>query len=87
MVVWHHPPNGHEIEQTLGDSEGQGSQLCCSPWGHKESDMTEQPNNNNTPLALPGPRPIISPTPVQVGGLDCLSQDPQGGLSPDLLTL
>ena len=46
MVVWHHPPNGHEIEQTLGDSEGQGSQLCCSPWGHKESDMTEQLNNN-----------------------------------------
>ena len=33
----------------LGDSEGQGSQLCCSPWGHKESDMTEQLNNNNRP--------------------------------------
>ena len=44
MVVWHHPPNGHEIEQTLGDSEGQGSQLCCSPWGHKESDTTEHMN-------------------------------------------
>ena len=35
----------HEFEQTLGDSEGQGSLVCCSPWGHKESDTTEQLNN------------------------------------------
>ena len=40
MVGWHHRLNGHEFEQTLGDSEGQGSLACCSPWGHKESDMT-----------------------------------------------
>ena len=32
--------NGHEFEQTPGDSEGQGSLACCSPWGCKESDMT-----------------------------------------------
>ena len=32
MVGWHHRLNGHESEQTLGDSEGQGSLLCCSPW-------------------------------------------------------
>ena len=32
--------NGHEFEQTLGDSEGQGSLACCSPWGRKESNMT-----------------------------------------------
>ena len=32
--------NGHELEQTLRDSEGQGSLMCCSPCGHKESDMT-----------------------------------------------
>ena len=31
---------GHEFEQTLGDGEGQGSLVCCSPWGHKESDRT-----------------------------------------------
>ena len=31
----------HEFEQTLGDSERQGSLACCSPWGHKESDMNE----------------------------------------------
>ena len=40
MVGWHHQLNGHEFEQTLGDSEGQGSLACCSLWGHKESDMT-----------------------------------------------
>ena len=36
--------NGHEFEQTLGDGEGQGSLACCSPWGCKESDMTQQQN-------------------------------------------
>ena len=41
MVGWHHGLNGHEFEQTAGDSEGQDSLACCSPWGHKESDMTE----------------------------------------------
>ena len=35
MVGWHHWLNGHEFEQALGDSEGQGSLVCCSPWGHK----------------------------------------------------
>ena len=38
--------NGHELEQTPDDSEGQGSLVCCSPWGHKESDTTKQLNNN-----------------------------------------
>ena len=46
MVGWHYQPNGHEFEQTLGDGEGQGSLVCCSPWGRKESDTTEQLNNN-----------------------------------------
>ena len=46
MVGWHHQLNGHEFEQTPGDSEGQGSPACCSPWGSKESDMTERLNNN-----------------------------------------
>ena len=40
MVGLPHWLNGHEIEQTLGDSKGQGSPACCSPWGHKELDMT-----------------------------------------------
>ena len=42
MVEWHHQLNGHEIEQTLGDSEGQGSLACCSPWGHKELDLATE---------------------------------------------
>ena len=46
MVGWHHWLNGHEFEQTLGDSEGQGSLVCCSPWGRKESDTTKGLNNN-----------------------------------------
>ena len=41
MVEWHHRLNGHKFEQTLGDSEGQRSLLCCSPWGHKELDTTQ----------------------------------------------
>ena len=38
MIGWHHRLHGHEFEKTLGDSEGQGSRACCSPWRHKESD-------------------------------------------------
>ena len=47
MVEWHHRLNGHEFEHALGDGEGQGSLACCSPWGHKESDMTELLSNSN----------------------------------------
>ena len=44
MVGWLHQLNGHEFEKALGDGEGQGSLACCSPWGHKELDTTEQLN-------------------------------------------
>ena len=40
MVEWHHPLNGHKFEQSLGNSGGQGSPVCCSPWGQKELDTT-----------------------------------------------
>ena len=40
MFGWDYWLNGHEYEHTLGDSQGQGSQVHCSPWGHKELDMT-----------------------------------------------
>ena len=40
MFGWHHWLNGHEFEQILGDGEGQGILMCCSPWGCKESDPT-----------------------------------------------
>ena len=47
MVGWDHRLNGlngHEFEQALGVGDGQGSLECCSPWGRKEWDMTEQLN-------------------------------------------
>ena len=46
MVGWHHRLSGHGFEQAPGVGDGQGSLACCSPWGHKESDTTEQLNNN-----------------------------------------
>ena len=48
MVGWHHQHNRHVFEQIPGDSEGQVSLACCSPWGrHKELDITWRLNNNN----------------------------------------
>ena len=54
MAAWHHQCNGHELGQTLGAGEGQGSLACRSPWGLEEWDTTRQLNNTN-PLfpALP----------------------------------
>ena len=42
IVGWHYRLNGHEFEQALGVGDGQGGLPCCSPWGLKESDVTEQ---------------------------------------------
>ena len=47
-VGWYHQLKGHESEQTTGGSDGQGSLVCCNPWGRKESDMT-QCLNKKTP--------------------------------------
>ena len=44
MVGWYHQLNGHEFEQAPGICDGQGTLVCCSPWGHKELNMTEQLN-------------------------------------------
>ena len=44
MVGWHHRLDGHESEQAPGVGDGRGGLVCCSPWGHKESDMTERLN-------------------------------------------
>ena len=44
MVGWHHRLDGREFEQAEGVGDGQGSLVCCSPWGHKELNMTEQLN-------------------------------------------
>ena len=51
-VRWHHQLNGREFAQTLGDDEGQESLACCSPWGHKESDMTERLNSSLSSFLL-----------------------------------
>ena len=53
MVRWHQWLNGHESEQTPGNSEGQGSLVCCSLWGGQESDMTWRLNSNNLPFESP----------------------------------
>ena len=53
MVGWHHRLSGHEFEQPSGEGEGQRSLACCSPWGCKESDMTEGLNNNNNHRCKP----------------------------------
>ena len=47
VVGWHHQLKGHEFAQTPRDGEEQGRLVCCSPWGHKESDMTERLTNND----------------------------------------
>ena len=47
MVGWHHQLDGHKFEQNPGAGDGQGSLVCCSPWGLKESDSTELLNNSN----------------------------------------
>ena len=44
VVGWHHRLNGQDFEQAPGVDDGQGSLVCYSPWGHKESDKTEQLN-------------------------------------------
>ena len=48
MVGWHHQLDEHKCEQALGVGDGQGSLACCSSWGHKESDTTEQPNRTGS---------------------------------------
>ena len=56
---WHHQHNRQELEQTLRDSEGQGSLVYCSPWGCKEFDMTLQLNKNTFKSLLRGQITIL----------------------------
>ena len=58
MVEWHHQLDGHEFERALGVDDGQGGLACCSPWGHKESYMTEQLNGTE-PKLQSGPISVI----------------------------
>ena len=52
IIGGRHQLNGHEFEKTLGDSEGQGSLVCCSLWGRKELDTTWQVKHNNNIIHL-----------------------------------
>ena len=52
MAGWHHQLNAHELGQTPGDGEGQGSLACCGPWGHEELDITWRLNNNKLVFIL-----------------------------------
>ena len=54
MAGWHHRLDGHEFEQVPGIGDGQGSLACCSPWGCKELDMTEQLNCSISQLVTRG---------------------------------
>ena len=83
MVGWYHWLNGQESEQAPGDGAGQGSLVCCSPWGCKELDMTEQ-LNNRPPKACWSWRTHFqddSLTRLLAGGLSSLLCGPLHGLS------
>ena len=62
MVGWYHWLDGHEFEQAPGVGGGQGSLACCSPWGHKESDMTERLNWTEVTTGEPCANPCCQAT-------------------------
>ena len=59
MVGWHHRLDGHEFEQALGVGDGQGSLACCSPWGCKELDTSEQLNRPSWKRLEKDPFPLL----------------------------
>ena len=59
LIGWHHRLNGHEFEQALGDGEGQGNLVCCSPCGCKESELTERLYNKDLTTGPPGNSPSV----------------------------
>ena len=70
MVGWHHRHDGHEFEQAPGVGDGQGSLVCCSPWGRKELDTTEQLNwTELLPKSKEGQTPDTSVQMTQSSGL------------------
>ena len=52
MVGWHHRLNGHEFDLVPGGAEGQGSLVCCPPWGGEELDTAERLNNNSSEIKV-----------------------------------
>ena len=71
MVGWHHHLNGHELEQALGVSDGQGSLVCCRSWGRKELDTTEGLNwTKDTKIGAPMVAQMVSACPFRRPGFD-----------------
>ena len=69
MAGWHHQLDGYEFEQAPGVGDGQGSLACCSPCGHKESDMIQRLSNKNTNLLeLLPPSPLPQMQTPNTGG-------------------
>ena len=60
MVGWHHQLDGHELEQAMGLGNGQGSLVCCSPCGRKESDMTERDWTELNTMEQVGPEQMLA---------------------------
>ena len=83
MVGWHHLLDGHEFEQALGVGDGQGSLVCCSPWGRKESDLTERLNwtELNLPWASQVAKVVKNP-PADAGDTRNSGSIPGSGRSP-----
>ena len=65
MFGWHQQPHGHESEQTEGYGEGQGSLVCCGPWGRKKSKTSERLNSDNK--SSPEVVPFIRAMPIHPG--------------------
>ena len=84
MVGRHRQINGHEFEQTMGDSEGQGGLVCCSPWGHKD----RTPLSNGTATTKSVQRGLRRAPRKLRGSRDCAvvetkGTEEEGGLSED----
>ena len=75
MVAWHHRLNGHESEQATADGEGQGSLVCCSPWGRKELEMNEQLNDTSDSIIATAVDNSFQSRPTLCNPMDC---SPQG---------
>ena len=75
---WHHQLDGREFEQAPGVGNGQGSLACCSPWGCKESDTTEQLNSNISLSCKPTPLSLSPGLPKAASSLASLPADPSG---------
>ena len=98
MVGWRHRLNGHEFEQALGVGDGQGGLACCSPWGHKESDMTDLNNKSPTEGSLLGASPsppiknkngilrtAVQDTQIQVKPKDAFGEKKEPGACKDTI--